>query len=138
MLVMKQKSCGRIRQILQVTLLIAVVALVAKPLTHRIARYGVDSHMRSVTKSLSDWANEYSDIKTDSDAGRAVEMLGYIKTYYIPGEGYRGSPQIELILENQRAKALEKHSGERFGTNIRQWSLWVASKQSKQSEKKTE
>jgi hypothetical protein len=65
------------------------------------------THHRSVTQSLANWSHEYSDIKDDNDARRAIGMLEYIQNYYVVGPGNRSDPETEQRLESQRAETLQ-------------------------------
>ena len=64
------------------------------------------THHRSVTQSLANWSHEYSDIKDENDARRAIGMLGYIQDYYVVADGNRSDPETEKRLESQRAETL--------------------------------
>ncbi len=90
--------------------------------------HGVIIHQRSVTRELAKWAKEYNRISSHDDAIRTAEMLGYAQTYYVVGEGYRSTPEVEEALEAQRTeteavfvKALQKYTGQDFGTNSANW-----------------
>lgn len=94
--------------------------------------WGVSVHMKSVTKELAQCGQEYSLISTDESAIRAVEMLGYMSRYYVPGPGYRGPAEIEAALEAQRWEsmqqvitALEKYSRHNYGTDLKRWADWA-------------
>lgn len=88
----------------------------------------VGVHQRSVTQSLAEWKTEYSTIQSQYDAVRTVEMLDYVQTYYVPGDGYRSTPNVESALEFQRkdtidafVSALRNYTNEDFGTNSVKW-----------------
>ena len=67
-----------------------------------VERRLVGAHQRSVTRSLAQWAQADSKITNDASAIHAAEMLGYVSSYYVPGEGYRGPAEVEAALESQR------------------------------------
>lgn len=69
---------------------------------------GVAAHMRSTTIELAAWSREYSQIASQKDANRALEMVGYMKTYYVPAAGYRSDAETEAMFENQRRRAIEQ------------------------------
>jgi hypothetical protein len=103
--------------------------------TAKLPKVLVTRHMISVTRELKSWGQEYSTVKNDKDAFRAIEILEYVSGYYVPGEGYRGPEEIEATLEKQRSEsmgmlvaALEKHSGESYGTNQSRWYQWAEGK----------
>jgi len=92
----------------------------------------VGAHQRSVTRSLAKWGQEDSHITNDASAIHAAEMVGYVSTYYVPGEGYRGPAEVEAALENQRQQtigqlvpSLEHYTGLRYGTNVARWTEWA-------------
>ena len=97
-----------------------------------IERWGVDLHQKSVTRSLAAWGVEGARITNDASAIHAVEMVGYIGSYYVPGPGYRGTPDVEAALERQRSETieqivalLERYTGLNYGTNVVGWTGWV-------------
>jgi hypothetical protein len=67
----------------------------------------VSIHQRSVTKSIERWGEEYSDTSRAGPA-RSAEMLDYIEHYYVPGPGYKGTPDVEAALQKARVEAMEK------------------------------
>jgi len=92
----------------------------------------VGAHQRSVTRSLAKWGQEDSHITNDASAIHAAEMVGYVSTYYVPGEGYRGPAEVEAALENQRQQtigqlvsSLEHYTGLHYGTNVERWTEWA-------------
>ena len=96
-----------------------------------LVQHAAGRHQRSVTQSLAEWGRDYANITNDTSAIKAVEMLGYIKHYYVPGPGYRGPQEIESALEvqrqnsvNQIAAGLERYTGLSFGTNVQRWMEW--------------
>jgi hypothetical protein len=67
----------------------------------------VEAHQKSVTRSIAAWGDEYSQIRSEGDAFRAVEMMEYISRYYVtPHPGYKGPRASEKKLEEQRALTL--------------------------------
>jgi hypothetical protein len=125
---------------LKVILGIAVVLAAAGVLTFRlmlprIQTRVVSAHQRSVTRSLVRWVREDGNITNDASAIHAAEMVGYMSTYYVPGEGYHGPPEIEAALERQRQQstaqlvaALERYTGLAYGTNVVRWTEWAVSR----------
>jgi len=92
----------------------------------------VGAHQRSVTRSLAKWALEDSNITNQASAIHAAEMVGYVSSYYVPGEGYRGPADIEAALETQRQRtvgqlvaSLERYTGLGYGTNLERWTEWA-------------
>jgi hypothetical protein len=99
----------------------------------------VGTHQRSVTRSLARWAQEDSNITNRASAVHAAEMVGYVSSYYVPGEGYRGPAEVEAALEIQRQRtigqlvaSLERYTGLAYGTNVERWTEWA--RQHKDSE----
>jgi hypothetical protein len=89
-------------------------------------------HQRGVTRSLAKWAQEDSVITNDASAIHTAEMVGYVSSYYVPGEGYRGLAEVEAALEAQRQKtigrlvaSLERYTGLAYGTNVERWTEWA-------------
>ena len=89
-------------------------------------------HQRSVTKELANWQTEYSSIESPHDAERTAEMLEYVQSYYVPGEGYHSTTDIESALQNQRQDtvesfiaALSEYTGEDFGTDSAKWLVFL-------------
>jgi len=123
----------KLKVFLAVTLGIVAVAALAI----RIARPAIENrlvgvHQRSVTRSLAKWAQEDSHITNDASAIHAAQMVGYVSTYYVPGEGYRGPAEVEAALENQRQQtigqlvsSLEHYTGLHYGTNLERWTEWA-------------
>ena len=115
----------------------AVLAIwILKP---AIERRLVGAHQRSVTRSLAKWAQQDSNITNQASAIHAAEMVGYVSSYYVPGEGYRGPADIEAALETQRQRtigqlvaSLERYAGLGYGTNVERWTEWA--RQHKDSE----
>ena len=97
----------------------------------RFERWAVGIHQRSVKNSLAGWEREFEKIRSKKEAFRAIDMLRYAQRYYVPGPGYRGSPDTESALEGQRqqtlatiAKALEEFTGKDYGLDIAKWEAW--------------
>ncbi|WDQ15418.1 hypothetical protein [Rhodopirellula sp. P2] len=100
-----------------------------------ITRKGVELHQHAVTRELTEWGKEYTEINDDASAIRAAEMIAYIRTYYVPRHGYRGSEETERELEIARdtslrsiIDALERYTGHEFGGDYLAWSRWADSK----------
>jgi hypothetical protein len=97
-----------------------------------VERRLVGAHQRNVTRSLAQWAQADSKITNDASAIHAAEMLGYVSSYYVPGEGYRGPAEVEAALESQRQQtigqlvaSLERYTGLAYGTNVERWTEWA-------------
>jgi hypothetical protein len=110
--------------------LVAGVLLIVYASTH-FEEWGVGIHQKSVTRSLADWEKEYGRIGNWDEADRAIGMLEYVQSYYVPGPGYRSNPRTEAALEEQRARtvaaivsALREFTGEDFGTDPEEWRAW--------------
>jgi hypothetical protein len=92
----------------------------------------VELHQKSVTRSIVAWGDEYSQIRSEADVTKAVEMMEYISRYYVtPHPGYKGTAASEQKLEEQRAlallklrSALEKYTGRNYGTNLQPSVQW--------------
>lgn len=97
-----------------------------------LVRWGVGVHQESVIRELANWSDEYARISDDASAVAAAGMIQYMSTYYVPGSGYRGPPEIEAALEVQRQKsinriveALRQYTGLDFGANGKRWAEWA-------------
>jgi hypothetical protein len=109
---------------------LAVAALV--PLAwHRFEAWAVGIHQQSTTRELAAWEQEFSQIRTKDEAIRAVDMLRYVRGYYVPDPGYRSDSATEAALQAQRQKtsttiasALEEFTGERYGLDVDKWEAW--------------
>jgi hypothetical protein len=73
-----------------------------------LQKAAVAAHQRGVTVSLVAWGEQYSQISSQHDASRAMEMIGYIETYYVPRDGYRADPRTDAALEDQRKRTIEQ------------------------------
>jgi hypothetical protein len=111
--------------------LVLTLALLAPLMWQRFETWAVSIHQRSTARELADWEEEYSKIENLQEASRAIDMLDYIRTYYVAGEGYRSNPDTEKALETQRnrtvsaiVEALERFSGERNGSDLSKWQAW--------------
>ncbi len=82
----------------------ALLAIAAPFALRRLARKGTAIHHRSITRSLAEWEQEDSQIRTPEDAEHARGMLECIRGYYPVGPGNRSDPETEAALEAQRAK----------------------------------
>jgi hypothetical protein len=115
-----------LRTLLIVTTLVAVGLGLIVWLGKAIVQYGQIRHQRSVTQSLADWAQEYSEISSDDDAASAAGVIEYVQTYYVVGGGYSSTPEENAALESQRKKtiqtlsnALETYFGRNPGTRLK-------------------
>jgi hypothetical protein len=88
-------------------------------------------HQRSVMRSLANWEEDDSRVCTWEQADHAIDMLEYVRAYYVPGPGYRSDAQTEAALEEQRARtlaaiaaALRSFTGEDLGTDPERWRTW--------------
>jgi hypothetical protein len=115
-----------------IALLVAASALAVWLSLPRLNTWVVGFHQKSVTHSLATWAPEVATITNDASAIHAAEMVGYMSSYYVPGEGYRGSATVEAALEAQRRQSiamvvasLERYTGLDYGTNVERWTEWV-------------
>lgn len=113
------------------------IALIAHFGWRAMERWGTARHQRSIITELASWETEVSQITNDKEAFRAVDMLSYIRRYYVPGPGYHGDPDTESALEAQRArtlktisKALEDYTGEKYGDDFKKWEDWKEKKKS--------
>ena len=102
-----------------------------------VPRYMCGIHQRSVTRELANWQTEYSSIESPQDAERTAEMLEYVQRYYVPGEGYHSTPEIEAELQNQRrdtvdsfVTSLSEYTGKDFGTDSEKWLTFLRSSRS--------
>lgn len=50
--------------------------------------WAVGFHQRSVARSLVAWAPKCTNINIDASAVHAAEIIEYMRTYYVPGDGY--------------------------------------------------
>ena len=91
-----------------VCLLLVAVFRGVPALIDYLGKATVAIHQRDVTRSLNEWGAEYSQISSERDAGRAREMMDYIKTYYVPSDGYRADPATEAALEAQRKRTIDQ------------------------------
>jgi hypothetical protein len=120
---------GRTTCVVAVVIL-AVIVLV--PLGwQRVVLWAVGIHLRSTARELVTWEKEYGHVDSWQEADRAIEMLEYVRGYYVPGPGYRSDAQTEAALEAQRARtlaaiaeALRDFTGEDFGTDATRWRAW--------------
>ena len=119
--------CGvSLKSLLIATTLIGVGTVAIIQVSKAIVQYGQMRHQQSVTQSLADWAQEYSNISSDDDAARAAHMIEYVQTYYVVGGGYSSTPKVNAELESQRKKtiqalsdALETYYGQNPGTRLK-------------------
>jgi hypothetical protein len=109
---------------------IAVVALVFY-VWQNLGYWAARIHQQSVTRELAAWEQEYSQVRNWHDADRSIDMLDYVRSYYVPAPGYRSDSETETTLEAQRARTLaaiaaglRKFSGEDFGTDASRWREW--------------
>jgi hypothetical protein len=118
--------------------LLAVVGTLAVWLgLPRVNTWAVGVHQKSVTRSLAAWAPEAASITNEPSAIHAAEMVGYMSSYYVPGEGYRGPAAVESALEAQRRRSidlvvasLQRYTGLDYGTNVERWTQWAHNRKS--------
>ena len=67
----------------------------------------IRQHQLAVTEEIRQWGEDYRQIRSQQEARRAVEMLRYIRRYYVPRPGYRGDQETEDRLEAQRKETTE-------------------------------
>jgi hypothetical protein len=120
-----------------IALLVAAGALAVWLSLPRLNTWVVGFHQKGVTRSLATWAPEAATITNDASAIHAAEMVGYMSSYYVPGECYRGSAAVEAALEAQRRQSiamvvasLERYTGLDYGTNVERWTEWVEKRKS--------
>jgi hypothetical protein len=108
--------------------LVVALGLASFCLLDVLPRLAGDVHMRNVTRELAEWQAEHSRISSPEDAVRAAEMLAYVQGYYVPANGYRGTPETEAALQTQRratseflVQALRTHTGKDFGVDSEKW-----------------
>lgn len=112
-------------------LIVATVIILASTtcyLTLYIKRAVIRTHQEGIAVELREWSKEYSLISTVEQAEKAVEMVEYIKQYYVVGPGYQSFDETDEYLEQQRKKAihvilegLQKFTGQDFGEDILKW-----------------
>jgi hypothetical protein len=85
-------------------------------------------HKRGTTRELAEWKVQYSGIRSDADAIRTAEVLGYVQIYDVPSDGYRSDPITEAALEAQRketvdalVEALKTYTKQDFGKDASAW-----------------
>ena len=95
---------------------------------HVVPLYLVSIHQNNATQELAAWESEYSTITSDEDAIRTAEMLGYVQSYNLVGDGYRSDSESDVVLENQRQKtidsfviALKRYTDMDFGADSQKW-----------------
>lgn len=88
-------------------ILVIAVVLAAMIVPPWIVERGLIAHQRDVTRSLAEWAQEYSQISSDHDAARTADMIDYVQTYYVVGEGYSSTPEVNDRLESQRKQTIQ-------------------------------
>lgn len=82
-----------------------------------IERWALGIHQKSVTRSLAAWAVEDARITNEASAVHAAERMGYIRSYSVPGPGYRGPLEVEAAWERQAASR-SRESSVTFGTTV--------------------
>ena len=99
----------------------------------RLETWGTALHQRSTTHELAQWEREYAVVRDWREAVRAISMLEYAGSYYVPGPGYRSDPRTEAALAEQRgrtlsaiATALRGYTGQDFGIDATRWQAWAA------------
>lgn len=115
--------------LLAASVVVSSCAMVVWPLF----KFGPASiHMRSVKNELADWEQEHRTIRDWRQAWQAAGMLEYVRVYYVPGEGYRSTPEYETELAAQRDRTLSaivtglrEYTGQDFGTDAAEWKEWL-------------
>lgn len=118
----------------------SLVVLVAGICGYRaIPPHLVSIHQHKVKQELATWETECSTIASAEDAIRAAEMLGYVQSYYLVGDGYRSHSDTDIALENQRRStinalvmALKRYTGMDFGADSKKWVAALAGPSSDQ------
>lgn len=82
---------------------------------------------------MENWEREYRTLHDWREAWQAAGMLDYVKWYYAPGPGYRGSARTVAELQAQRARTLDaiaaglrEFTGQDLGTDTDRWRKWIA------------
>jgi hypothetical protein len=121
----------RLKHAMVVAAIVFAVAMLVPFALHRIEAWAVGIHQKSTTIELAEWEQEFSQIRSDYEAHHAVDMLGYIQGYYVPGPGNTSDSDTEAALQAQRQKtlnaianSLEEFTGERFGLDVEKWEAW--------------
>lgn len=121
------------RRILIILIPIAIV-FAATWAVLSLPEYMVGIHQRSVTLELAQWQSDYGTIESQHNAVRTAEMLEYVQWYYVPGEGYHSTPEIESALQLQRQNTIDAflaslcdYTGEDFGTDSAKWLAFLKS-----------
>ena len=111
---------------------IAVAVLCAGTVWRLIEMGPAGIHQKSVKNELAGWEREYGTVRDWHEAWRAADMLEYVRDYYVPGPGYRGSVQSEADLKAQRSRtqaaivaSLHAFTGQDFGTDAARWRKWL-------------
>lgn len=125
-----------LRLLLIVAVAVAILLGLGSAAWHFTIKVAARAHMKSVTRSLAEWAVEDSQIHSNQDAFHAIDMLSYIEHYYVPGDGYRSDAETEAALQAQRKRttdtiieSLERFTGEHFGDDFKKWELWRQNRQ---------
>ncbi len=115
-------------KVIIVTVAAVILASTTYCLTLYIKRAVIRTHQEGIAVELRDWSKEYSVISTVEQAEKAVEMVEYIKQYYVVGPGYQSFDETDEYLEQQRKKAihvilegLQKYTGQDLGEDIFKW-----------------
>ncbi|WP_425397182.1 hypothetical protein [Aeoliella sp.] len=109
-------------------LILVVIASFAIWGVYALPKHLVGIHQSAVTQELAQWKDEYSVVDSHASAVRTAGMIEYVGNYYVPSEGYRGTPDTEKALETQRqetidaiVEALCAYTKEDFGEDSEQW-----------------
>lgn len=87
--------------------ILGVIGFVGMTVFSRVSVKYTRIHQQNVIHELKQWEKEYSIISNRQDALRSVEMIQYVKHYYVAGPGYHSDPRTEKNLENQRKSTLD-------------------------------
>lgn len=115
-------------------LILVVIASLAVWGVYALPKHLVGIHQSAVTQELAQWKDEYSVVDSHAAAVHTAEMIEYVKNYYVPSEGYRGTPDTEKALETQRqqtidafVEALCAYTNEDFGEDSDKWLEYLES-----------
>jgi hypothetical protein len=110
---------------------LGIVSLVLFAWQHLEKRF-VGIHQGRVMIELTAWEHEYGQVRNRQEAERAIDMLEYVQSYYVPGPGYRSNPTMEAKLESQRRQTvqaivagLRQFTDQDFGPDAQKWRVWM-------------
>jgi hypothetical protein len=125
---------NKLRMLLMAVTLLGLIGVTAWLVWPRIEVWAASYHQKKVAGVFQTWGESYSIVTNKASAIEAAEMMAYIERFYVPGAGYRGTPEIERELAAQReasirriAEALRSYTKLEHGTNVEHWSIWARS-----------